>query len=284
MAKLYEVRDALKQGDRKTATSLLKQILQDNPSAEAWVIAAQLSSSPETQLKYAKNALRLDKNNRAAADLVRALTPRPSSASAEEDASERSMRPPLFANRGLRLALFGLLTFLIVTGGGLLLLRLTNPPVPIPPTPLPFVAPLLEQYRQTIAATGLTIVNAQELPSPANLSAIQHLQFTVQDIDYSVKPVDYLVSVYLYPTEFDQATLRADEADLTQNAQQNNSEVRLAFNAVLVYPKILSEAARSALDSQFFKVDQQVFTGAGFSVQDLPTATPNAETTAEAGT
>ena len=47
MANLTEVQMALKQGDKAKATQLLKVILQKNPSADAWVMAARMTSNPE---------------------------------------------------------------------------------------------------------------------------------------------------------------------------------------------------------------------------------------------
>ncbi len=60
MATLIEVRNALKNGDKATARQLLKEVLKEKPSADAWFLAARLSDSRESAIKNLQRALVMD--------------------------------------------------------------------------------------------------------------------------------------------------------------------------------------------------------------------------------
>ncbi len=63
MASLADVQRMLKQGDRKRAALILQRVLKENPSADAWYLAARLTKSPEKTQTYLQNALKLDPNH-----------------------------------------------------------------------------------------------------------------------------------------------------------------------------------------------------------------------------
>src|SRR4051812_44525924 len=82
MANLTEVQMALKQGDKAKATQLLKVILQKNPSADAWVMAARMTSNPENAKLHLQRALAFDSKHVKARDMLRDMGVQPMSASA----------------------------------------------------------------------------------------------------------------------------------------------------------------------------------------------------------
>ena len=57
---LDKVRRALKANDRATARKLLKTILQTEPSADAWTLAALVTDDRDQQIKCVRKALQLD--------------------------------------------------------------------------------------------------------------------------------------------------------------------------------------------------------------------------------
>ncbi|MBC7812384.1 MAG: hypothetical protein H7175_14605 [Burkholderiales bacterium] len=70
MPTLLDVRSALKDGDKKAATYQLQSILRENPTAEAWLIAAKICNSRPQAIKYARRALMLDPQNHQAEYLL----------------------------------------------------------------------------------------------------------------------------------------------------------------------------------------------------------------------
>lgn len=63
MTTLQEVKLALKSGDRQSAAALLRRVLETDPSADAWYLAARLSADREQMLKCLHRALELDPNH-----------------------------------------------------------------------------------------------------------------------------------------------------------------------------------------------------------------------------
>src|SRR5690348_5549009 len=82
MANLSEVQLALKEGDKAKANQLLKTILQKNPSADAWVMAARMTNNPENAKLHLQRALAFDSKHVKARDMLRDLGVQPMSSSA----------------------------------------------------------------------------------------------------------------------------------------------------------------------------------------------------------
>ncbi len=68
-----EVKHALKQGDRKRAMQLLKQVLKENPSAEAWYLAAKATSDKENAIKHLRRGLTIDPKHTRSRDMLHEL-------------------------------------------------------------------------------------------------------------------------------------------------------------------------------------------------------------------
>ncbi|MEO8392349.1 MAG: hypothetical protein ABI700_05085, partial [Chloroflexota bacterium] len=63
---LQPIRDAIKAGDKKTAQVLLKPVLKNQPSADAWVLAAQACATEEKAIYCLRHALELQPQHSAA--------------------------------------------------------------------------------------------------------------------------------------------------------------------------------------------------------------------------
>jgi hypothetical protein len=73
MANLAAVHLALKQGDKKQATQLLKIVLKEHPSPNAWYTAARLTDNKAMAIKYLKRALTMDPNHIKSRDMLHRL-------------------------------------------------------------------------------------------------------------------------------------------------------------------------------------------------------------------
>jgi len=60
MASLADVQRMIKQGDRKRAALILQRVLKENPSADAWYLAARMTKNQQKTRTYLQNALKLD--------------------------------------------------------------------------------------------------------------------------------------------------------------------------------------------------------------------------------
>ncbi|MBN1284461.1 MAG: hypothetical protein JXB47_03605 [Anaerolineae bacterium] len=108
---LREVKAAIQQGDKQRARVLLRPILQKDPTADAWYLAARVASSREQAAQYLQRALRLDSNHAPAKKMLAHLK---QSAPAKAPESVKSKQKPRKApsapksNTGARvLYLFG---------------------------------------------------------------------------------------------------------------------------------------------------------------------------------
>lgn len=73
MPTVLDVRSALAKGDKKEASRLLEAILRDEPTADAWYMAAQMTSNEDTAVKYLRRALMIDPDHRLSRDMMRRL-------------------------------------------------------------------------------------------------------------------------------------------------------------------------------------------------------------------
>ena len=73
MNPLQPVVQAIKAGDKASARTMLKDILQDDPSPEAWLLVARVSKTPEQAIKAVQKALKLDPNHAQARKMLTRL-------------------------------------------------------------------------------------------------------------------------------------------------------------------------------------------------------------------
>lgn len=60
MTRLDEIAGAIEKGDKVLARELIREEIRENPSADAWYLAARVVSSPEQAKKFLEKALDLD--------------------------------------------------------------------------------------------------------------------------------------------------------------------------------------------------------------------------------
>jgi hypothetical protein len=75
---LREIEDSIRYGDKVHARELLEQVLRDQPSAQAWYLAAQAVDDTDGMITALKNALKLDPDHevaRRALDALQSLPP-----------------------------------------------------------------------------------------------------------------------------------------------------------------------------------------------------------------
>lgn len=70
---LQEIENSIRYGDKAHARELLDQVLQDDPSAQAWFLAAQVVDNPAKMREALQNALRLDPQHEMAKKALDAL-------------------------------------------------------------------------------------------------------------------------------------------------------------------------------------------------------------------
>jgi hypothetical protein len=73
MATLIEVQDALEDGDKRSAIRILKVLLQEKPSAEAWYMAAQITRDEDKAITYLNRALVANPTHRNSLEMLNRL-------------------------------------------------------------------------------------------------------------------------------------------------------------------------------------------------------------------
>lgn len=72
-ATLQEISDSIRYGDKKRAQELLKPILKENPSAEAWYLASQAANTDAQMVKFLQKAVELDPSHEKASRALEAM-------------------------------------------------------------------------------------------------------------------------------------------------------------------------------------------------------------------
>ncbi len=97
MPTLADGRQAIDQGNLQQARLIFEAILQENPRSEdAWLGLADVLTETEDKRICLENALKINKNNRAARDALRSLEPEadPLVAALQQKTSPREESPP----------------------------------------------------------------------------------------------------------------------------------------------------------------------------------------------
>ncbi len=135
MASLADVQRMLKQGDRKRAALILQRVLKENPSADAWYLAARLTKSADKTQTYLQNALKLDPNHarsqQALAKIAQARATAGTDTETVADTAPEDQREPWPTWLRVLAPLTIMLVVVIATSAVLNLLS----PVPDPPAP-----------------------------------------------------------------------------------------------------------------------------------------------------
>lgn len=85
MASLADVQRMIKQGDRKRAALILQRVLKENPSADAWYLAARMTKNQQKTRTYLQNALKLDPGHQRSRQALLDVMGQDGAASTEDD-------------------------------------------------------------------------------------------------------------------------------------------------------------------------------------------------------
>lgn len=247
MATLTEVQMALKAGNKAEAAHLLKNVLQTRPSADAWVMAARLTSNPDTAKQHLQRALAFDPKHIKARDMLRDLGGKPA---ASGSALAIGFLPALQtelekfgANRPIlrdlppktrmitALSLFsGILVLLVV------MLSFLLSPAAVPPAPQ--ITPITIYQQDTLVnqwtAVGLNISNVTSVSQAPDVLSREQITLTVTDGSGA-----HQINVYLYD---DVAAIVNDGARMS--ALTAEAAIHLGFieTAVIAYPAEMNQA------------------------------------------
>ncbi|MBI1281177.1 MAG: hypothetical protein GC179_23830 [Anaerolineaceae bacterium] len=254
MANLTEVQMALKQGDKAKANQLLKSILQQNPSADAWVMAARMTSNPETAKLHLQRALAFDSKHVKARDMLRDLGGTQKSASAALTGglltTFRSELEKFGANKpvlrdlspSLRMVTALSLYTLILA---LILVVVASLLSPTAPLELPAFTPVTVYQGDTLISQwnteGLNITNLVNVVQDPNVLSKEQINFTVTDDNGSHK-----VQIYLYD---DVAGIVNDGVRMTALTTDGTNKMDIVQTAVIIYPADMNELTVSLLES-----------------------------------
>lgn len=243
MLTLTEVRAAIKQGERKRGITLLKTILQENPTADAWCLAARLTEHKQTALRYVRQALILDPQHNEALTMLHDLGGTRRSfygMLADETLAsvyEQCSRSPLLSRLppGAQLAVFSLLMLAMLGGLGLaigLFVSSRQPALPKdPPETQPVVLVSAGQMADRLRASSLALVDLEIVSGAEAGEAAQVIRFSLEDAAANQYPVE--IQVY----DSIGALIAAWNA---LPASERPGRVVSQTNAVLTYPEALS--------------------------------------------
>ncbi len=255
MANLTEVRTALKGGDKQKAAQILKVVLKEKPSADAWVLAAKLSSNPDTAKQHLQRALSFDSKHATAREMLRDLGGEQKSYHANlmeeikigmEDFGQNS-RLLSRLNPSQRVALITGVFVLVLISSGLLLANLTRPAEvekrELPPVPTVAVI-ATDSLLSSFTDSGLNIADVHKVDPLPDTPITEQVEMTIQDTAGS-----HPATVYLYA---DIDGLVNDRLRLTSLGTSNKIVVNQT--AVLVYPLEVDSTTADSLESIFNSV------------------------------
>ncbi|MFZ0548003.1 MAG: hypothetical protein WAM60_21335 [Candidatus Promineifilaceae bacterium] len=255
MANLTEVRTALKAGDKQKAAQILKVVLKEKPSADAWVLAAKLSSNPDTAKQHLQRALSFDSKNATARDMLRDLGGEQKSYHAnlmeevkigmEEFGQNSRLLSRLNPNQRVILVT-GVFVLVFITSG-ILLANLARPAEveqrELPPIPTVAVI-ATDSLLTSFSGSGLNIADIHQVDPLPDTSISEQVEMTVQDAAGS-----YPATVFMY-TDID--GLVKDRLRLASLGASNRIVVNQT--AVLVYPLEVDPVTADSLESVFNSV------------------------------
>ncbi|MBZ0281775.1 MAG: tetratricopeptide repeat protein [Anaerolineae bacterium] len=254
MANLSEVQSALKQGDRQKAAQILKTLLKERPSADAWVMAARMTNNPDTARQHLQRALALEPKHVKARDMLRDLGGQQKSVSGNlmeevviglEDFGKDTRILSKFAPKQrmmIAIGLFGMIFLAMIVLVVNLLRPVETPPPPVMGTPVPSFTVAGDALISHLTASGLSLESIQKVEPEANLPISEQIALTVLDAAGSRN-----ATIYLYADLDGLFNDRERLADLTKNG----SNVIIYQTAALVYPADLESSAATALETAF---------------------------------
>jgi hypothetical protein len=256
MANMTEVQMAFKQGDKAKTAQLLKTLLHENPSADAWVMAARLTSNPETAKMHLQRALAFEPKHIKARDMLRDLGGAPMTTSSaltggllpaiRAELEKFGANKPILKNLspGQRMitaiSLYVVvIAFMLAAIGSLL----SGPEaIPLPATtyvPVFQSDTLVNQW----TTEGLNLTKVENVAQTPNELSKETLNFMVTD---DAGP--HQITVFLYETV---ASIVNDRQHLKTLLENGKIKLDILQTAVIVYPANLNETTASLLKSAF---------------------------------
>jgi len=256
MANMIEVQTAFKQGDKAKAAQLLKTVLHEHPSADAWVMAARLTSNPETAKTHLQRALAYEPKHVKARDMLRDLGGAPMSTSAaltggllpairaelEKFGANKPILKNLSPNQRMITALSlytVVIAVLLVTISSLFTPPYVTPPPPITVFPVYQGETLISQW----TTEGLKLSNVENVTQKPEELSKETLSFMVTDDKGS-----HQITVFLYA---DIAGVVDDGHHLAPLTADGKNKMDLHQTAAIIYPADLNEVTHSLLVRAF---------------------------------
>ncbi|MEP6985457.1 MAG: hypothetical protein ABI970_07660 [Chloroflexota bacterium] len=256
MANMTEVQMAFKQGDKAKTAQLLKTLLHENPSADAWVMAARLTSNPETAKMHLQRALAFEPKHIKARDMLRDLGGTPMTTSSaftggllpairaelEKFGANKPILKKLSPSQRMITAIslyMIVIAFMLAAIGSLL----SGPEaITLPATtyiPVFQSDTLVNQW----TTEGLNLTKVENAPETPKEFAKETLNLMVADDAGS-----HEITVFLYETV---AKIVDDRQHLKILAEDPKIKLDILQTAVIIYPADLSEATASLLKGAF---------------------------------
>lgn len=251
MAMLLDVYNAMETGDNVSAMRLLAEVIQQEPSAQAWYIAARLTNDRDKALRHLKRALLLDPHHTESLALLSrmnedtTLTLQDIKEEVVQTLEYEHKRLPVVRNLSKSQALVGALALAVVVIAALVLVASVLRPDG--PSLVPDQAPQAAQVRIVPVSTVWQHFQNSELPihsmgRGADAGARHSIDITIRDTSGQLVPVTVFIYDNIPAIINDGAALDAYEAQGTLVG---------AANARLYYPPALSSYMARQLENTF---------------------------------
>jgi hypothetical protein len=255
MLALVEVKNAIEAGDRKRAFDLLKTILNEDPNADAWYMAARLTRDADKKQKHLRRALLLDPNHQGAKQMLNrmGITNAPNTflgrIGAEfkdmlHEQAQKSILLRRFSPRN-QLIIFGIITLVIIAAFALALANLLTPKGPViadvaaTPVHVEIMSP--NNVVKWLRTTDLETFSVVQARDPLNKDK-HSIVFGMYDTNDTWQEVTILVYDTISALIGDQQALAAYEVSANVMAQSN---------VILIYPMAMADNTAAALVKTF---------------------------------
>lgn len=247
MANLTEVQMALKQGDKAKATQILKTVLHNNPSADAWVMAARMTSNPDTAKQHLQRALAFNPKHVKARDMLRDLGVTPMSTSGaiasgllpalQSELEKFGENKPLlkkFTPQQRMITALSLFSGILVLMIAMLSALLSEPPAFVLPEITPVTVYTSDTLTNDWAAAGLDISNIKHVAQTEHALSTDEITLIITDESGS-----HLITVFLYK---DVAGTVNDGHRMTTLIADGKHKLVFQETAIILYPAVMNEA------------------------------------------
>jgi hypothetical protein len=255
MLALVEVKNAMEAGDRKHAFDLLKTILNEEPNADAWYMAARLTRDDDRRQKHLRRVLLLNPNHRGAQQMLDNMGIRNApdtffgrmGAEFKDMLHEQAQKSILLRRFSPRnqFIIFGVIIIVIIIAFMLALTNLLTPKGPViadvaaTPIPVEIISP--NNVVKWLRTTDLETFSLVQARDPYNKDK-HSVKFGMYDTNNSWQMVNILVYDTVSALIADQQSLKVHEA---------SANVMAKSNVILIYPMEMSSDTATYLVNIF---------------------------------